>query len=188
MTAAPSLRLRSARRTAGLALALLSGLAVTASAKDAPAAESVPIASSKACLSGFDTRTNPVTPPSTSAYGNPAIAAVKMKKSCTGAVAVRFETEIQTPNSLDGISVVVVAKCVKPAGYANGCTKGDLVSGQPGLIVLYDEDVGTFGSHGALWVYKSMKPGLWRFEVRAQNGTSAKVINRVMEVDAYSGG
>lgn len=178
---------RSAGRTICLAATLLAGFAATASTKEAPAPETL-ASSSKFCGAGFDTPFNAVTPPTGSAIDNPSVASVKMKKSCKGAVEVRTESTLESPNSNAWLSAIAAAVCLRPGGYANACKKGSRFFADPGLVVLLANDTPISGTYGAIWVFRDLAPGIWRFELRASSDNGVKMHARMMAVEAFVGG
>lgn len=110
---------------------------------------------------------------------------VTLTRKCRGPAVAYFEAQTSTPSPGQAIYIGVGARCIGPAGLANGCTPGQMVGSAQGFPLL-DGDAGDTETSGMVYFFESLKRGRWRFVAEADILNSATIYMRTMSVEAFT--
>lgn len=140
------------------------------------------------CRAGIQTKNGTVTVPAGNILTNPAVASVTMTKPCAGAVTASFTAVVNAIGATQQVRVIGIAKCIGTGGFATHCTVGQTLIGSPDDTVIKDNGAAPQATHSAVFAWKGLKKGTWRFDIRATGTDNPSVYNRSLIVNAYNGG
>lgn len=154
------------------------------------AAKKVPVvapATKHQCHMGAFTETSSLTPPDDSVGDNVPAAVVTMKKTCAGPVVGAFTAEAFTAGAGTFIHVTMLATCVAKGGLKKACVGGQEFTAAPGHAFFQNEG-GQGESNAATGLWRSLKRGVYEFEVLPGGDGTASLGFRTFVVEAYQKG
>jgi hypothetical protein len=110
---------------------------------------------------------------------------VTFTRRCRGPAVADFEAQTYTGSPGQAIYMGVEARCIGPAGLANGCNPGQTVGAVQGFPLL-DGDNGDTETSGMVYFFETLKRGRWRFIAEADILNNAVVYSRTMSVEAFA--
>jgi hypothetical protein len=137
------------------------------------------------CGMATRTLTNTFTPDDddTQELDNSALQA-SFKKNCRGPVVASFQGEIDTA-STGFMHGDAWALCQGTGGNPNGCSPGTEKRGSPGHTFLQNNDPTEDETHGMIWVFHDLGPGVWQYRIGLGSEANATVEFRSLVVEAF---